>query len=98
MDSGFMKVKVTGNSMWPTLVDGEIAKFGKEEELDYFTGQIILAKHPLKSELLMIKRIHSINEEGIFLVGDNPDPTASEDSHNFGRISENEIIGKYVNN
>lgn len=98
MDSGFMKVKVTGSSMWPTLVDGEIAKFEKEGNIDYLEGQIILAKHPLKSELLMIKRIHSINEEGIFLVGDNPDPTASEDSHNFGRISENEIIGKYVNN
>ena len=38
-----MKVKVTGNSMWPTLVDGEIAKFEKEANIDYLEGQIILA-------------------------------------------------------
>ena len=98
MDSCIVKVKVTGNSMWPTLVDGDIAKFGKEGNIDYFEGQIILAKHPLKSKLLMLKRILSINEEGSFLIGDNPDPTASEDSHNFGRISESDIIGTYVNN
>ncbi|DAC57729.1 MAG TPA: signal peptidase I, partial [Candidatus Poseidoniales archaeon] len=27
------------------------------------------------------------NDGRLFLTGDNPDPTASEDSHNFGPVS-----------
>ncbi len=88
-----MKVKVNGDSMWPTLVDGDIANFESADEYVLDEGQIVIAKHPFKSELILIKRILSINENGIFLVGDNPDPTASEDSHNFGRISSEDIVG-----
>ena len=32
----------------------------------------------------------------VFLIGDNPDPTASEDSHNFGRIHLDAILGVCV--
>ena len=28
----------------------------------------------------------------LFLVGDNPDPTASEDSHNFGEVDVSSVI------
>ncbi len=93
MDSRIMKVQVNGDSMWPTLVDGDIAKFESVEDTAFRIGQIVLAKHPFKTDLILIKRISSINENGVFLVGDNPDPTASEDSHNFGRISVEDIIG-----
>ena len=37
--------------------------------------------------------IQSIDDGLVFLVGDNPDPTASEDSHNFGPVNTNLVIG-----
>lgn len=90
MDS--ISVKVTGNSMWPTLSEGDIIDFIVDNE-NYQEGQIVLAKHPLIRDLLIIKRIFSISEKGVFLQGDNPDPTATDDSHNFGHISKENIIG-----
>jgi hypothetical protein len=42
----------------------------------------------------MIKRIGKINsDDELWVVGDNPDPTSSEDSHNFGFISKNHVLG-----
>ena len=40
-----------------------------------------------------IKRLKRIEQEGLFVEGDNPDPTASTDSHNYGLIDERSIIG-----
>ena len=91
MDSRFLNVVVKGASMWPTLVDGSTVRFDKVEDKVLEVGQIVLAKHPLQSNLIIIKRIQSINENKVFLVGDNPDPTASDDSHNFGMILISEI-------
>jgi hypothetical protein len=37
---------------------------------------------------MMVKRISALHANGrLFLTGDNPDPLASEDSHNFGPVS-----------
>jgi hypothetical protein len=42
----------------------------------------------------MIKRIQKINSDGeLWVVGDNPDPTSSDDSHNFGFITKNNVLG-----
>jgi|TARA_B110000495_G_C22953394_1_gene558390 hypothetical protein len=78
--------------MWPTLSDGFIARFEKIIVEDIKVGQIILTKHPLQSNLMIIKRVESISEGCAFLVGDNPDPSASDDSHNFGQVNISEII------
>jgi nickel-type superoxide dismutase maturation protease len=85
MDSRLLNVIVKGDSMWPTLVDGSTVRFEKIEDKPLEVGQIVLAKHPLHSNLLIIKRIQSINENKIFLVGDNPD------SHNFGSIEFSQV-------
>lgn len=38
-------------------------------------GDIIIARHPAKLDLQIIKRIQGMNEEGLLhLRGDNPDP------------------------
>jgi nickel-type superoxide dismutase maturation protease len=92
MDSRFLNVVVKGDSMWPTLSDGFIARFEKIIVEDIKVGQIILTKHPLQSNLMIIKRVESISEGCAFLVGDNPDPSASDDSHNFGQVNISEII------
>ena len=44
-----------------------------------------MAQHPLKPNVVVVKRVLRVESNGdLFLVGDNPDPLASEDSHNFG--------------
>lgn len=78
--------------MWPTLVDGSTVMFKKVEDASPEIGQIVLAKHPLKKDTIIIKRIQSMDKNRVFLIGDNPDPTASEDSHNFGMIDVSNIL------
>jgi type IV secretory pathway protease TraF len=49
--------------------------------------------------LLIIKRIFELQGEGEFsLTGDNPDPTSSDDSHNFGPVPKSAILGKIIIN
>ncbi len=76
--------------MWPTLRDGESveAETGKIPDV----GDIVVAKHPWKN-LHIVKRVKKILPSGYFLEGDNPDPTGSEDSHNFGPVPVSLIIG-----
>lgn len=78
--------------MWPTLRDGdEFTIVERPPEID----DIVVFRHPLKNEIC-IKRVKSIEGERLFVEGDNPDPTASEDSHNFGTIRASEVIGVRV--
>mgnify|MGYP001193402194 FL=1 len=92
MDSRFIDVKVNGNSMWPTLREGDIVRFEIIDSNLIEPNLIVLFKHPFKKDFNLIKRISTVEDGEVFLVGDNPDPNASEDSHNFGRINVKDII------
>ena len=96
MDSRFVDVKVNGDSMWPTLRDGDIVRFEKIDLKLIEPNQIVLFKHPFKKDFNLIKRISTIEGGEVFLVGDNPDPNASEDSHNFGLIDIEDIIAVLI--
>lgn len=86
------KVVIHGDSMLPTLKPGDIIKFSVVESLE--VGDIILVFHPLRKNMKIVKRIKSIDGDRFFLEGDNPDPLSSDDSHNFGTVSFDSIIGK----
>ena len=96
MDSRFLNVVVNGDSMWPTLKQGSAAKFERIDPNLVAVGQIVLLDHPFRPNLRIIKRVQSIEEVRLFLVGDNPDPTASEDSHNFGEVYVSSVIAVLV--
>ena len=98
MDSRFIDVRVNGDSMWPTLEDGNIARFEKILSDNLHKGQIVLVEHPLRNDFYLIKRISSVHGEKIFLVGDNPDPNASEDSHNFGFVKSRKVLAVLIGN
>ncbi|MDA7603716.1 MAG: S26 family signal peptidase [Candidatus Thalassarchaeaceae archaeon] len=87
---------MNGNSMWPTLRDGDIARFEKIDSKLIEPNLIVLFKHPFKKDFNLIKRISTIEGGEVFLVGDNPDPNASEDSHNFGLIDIEDIIAVLI--
>ena len=82
-----------GNSMNPTLKNGEVVLVDREAEIAI--GDIVVAKHPIEQISEIIKRVGRINERGhYFLVGDNLDD--SNDSRNFGAVTREYIKGKVV--
>ena len=85
--SGTLDVRIQGDSMWPTFRDGDVLMFTQQDLASFAAGDVVLVSHPLKPEVRMVKRVLRVEANGdLFLVGDNPDPLASEDSHNFGPV------------
>ena len=84
---------VEGDSMSPTLKNGDAVLIAPKANIQM--GDIVLAKHPFKQSVKMLKRIGEVDENGNYLlVGDNP--SESTDSRSFGAISQKEILGKVV--
>lgn len=91
-------VIIRGDSMWPTFCDGDKLTASEVINKVLAVGDVIVSKHPLKSKVIIVKRIKQILEDGnLFVQGDNPDPLASEDSHNFGPVNVKLVIG-IINN
>ena len=98
--SNFIRpVIVNGNSMWPTITDGQqvMCEIGYYETSTPCIGDIVLCIHPLKPSVRVIKRIKEVNSDGrVFLEGDNPDPIGSTDSHAFGLVAKEQIMGRIL--
>ena len=92
-----VEVLLAGDSMWPTFLNGDRLMFDLDvDPASVMPGDVVLVSHPLKSDVTMVKRVRSINEHGrFFVVGDHPDPTSSEDSHNFGYVATKAIVGRW---
>ncbi len=84
-----ISIRVIGDSMWPTLRADQIVEGIRAH--DAVIGDIIVFNHP-RTNRILIKRIIREDESGFFVVGDNPDPTESQDSNNFGTIQKSAII------
>ena len=83
--------------MWPTLCDGDVVPMHRATDpLLIWPGDIVMAQHPLKPNVMVVKRVFIAESNGdLFLVGDNPDPLASEDSHNFGPVSKSMVQAQW---
>lgn len=82
-----------GNSMHPTLKNGEVVLVEKAAKIE--VGDIVVARHPLEQTSEVLKRVERINEHGhYFLVGDNLED--SNDSRHFGAVTREYIKGKVV--
>ena len=88
-----VRVRISGDSMWPTFPHGTEFTLTPLELNQPLVDDVVLTTHPFHPELQIVKRVQSIEKEMIFLVGDNPDPTASDDSHNFGEVHRDDILG-----
>ena len=80
---------LSGKSMLPTLKP-ETYVFVCEQTNPQ-EGDIIVAYHPHKPQLLLIKRLESISAKGLWIIGDNPQ--YSTDSRSFGWVPEELFIG-----
>lgn len=79
--------------MQPTLNNNDVVLIEPTDNIA--VGDIVLAQHPYKQSVRMLKRVDNIDENGRFsLVGDNPQE--STDSRTFGTVSIEYIYGKAV--
>ena len=90
--SGLREIfRVEGDSMLPVLKNGDLILINPCAE--FRIGDIVLARHPFKQSVKIVKRIAEILPgERYFLLGDNP--PESSDSRQFGAIPAKDILGK----
>ena len=92
MDSRIVSIAIKGDSMWPTYNDGDMLECAAYDNQPIDIGNIVVFPHPFKSKIVCVKRVKKLHDGMVFVEGDNPDPLASEDSHNFGLIKIDSII------
>lgn len=101
-------LKVTGNSMHPTLESGafvlvmgfavSVKRLGVQWRQSFKVGDIVAVHHQQYGDI--IKRICQIDYDdkrtitGLYLVGDNPSQSVSTEQ--MGRIDIEQVIGKVV--
>lgn len=83
------KAIVRGFSMVPTLGDHDQLLISYDAP--FKVGDVVVFTHQGRYD---IKRIESISDQGVFVVGDNE--IASMDSRSYGHINPELIIGKAI--
>jgi nickel-type superoxide dismutase maturation protease len=88
-----LRVKVAEVSMLPALRPGDWLLVRRTPRIR--AGQIVLARHPGRPDMLIVKRAARRLDGGWWLVSDNPDP-AAVDSRRFGAIPDALIEGRVL--
>lgn len=84
------RIRVAGDSMLPTLEAGQFVLVDRETMPD--VTELAVAAHPTEQDVLVIKRVGEIHEDGTFyLVSDNAD--AGTDSRTWGPIPAESVVG-----
>ena len=81
--------------MQPTLEPGDrvlVRRLGRKPAPSL--GSVVVTWHPQRSKLRLIKRLKSVEETGLWLLGDNP--AESTDSRQLGAVPANLMIGEVV--
>lgn len=81
--------RVTGHSMIPALVPGELVLVGYGAK--YVVDDIVLAQADNRID---IKRVERLDGDSVFLVGDNAE--VSIDSRQNGAVQKNKVVGKVL--
>ena len=81
--------------MQPSLEPGDrvlVRRLGQKAALSL--GSVVVTWHPQRSKLRLIKRLKSVEETGLWLLGDNPGE--STDSRQLGAVPTSLLIGEVV--
>ena len=78
--------------MQPTLNDGqEVLVQPCRAKPNLQPGQLVLVRHPMKTDITMVKRFSHIENQLIYIYGDNS--AASTDSRQFGGVKAELVLG-----
>ncbi|MFJ4923559.1 nickel-type superoxide dismutase maturation protease [Streptomyces sp. NPDC088725] len=82
--------EVTGPSMYPTLKQGDQVLVHHHAGVK--AGDVVMLKHPLQQDLLIVKRLAERREGGWWVLADNE--FAEGDSRLYGAVPEELVIGR----
>ncbi|MFI6346629.1 nickel-type superoxide dismutase maturation protease [Streptomyces sp. NPDC050560] len=85
----FGVAEVEGPSMVPTLYQGDrvLVRYGARVR----PGHVVVLRHPLQQNLLIVKRAVGLREGGWWVLADNPG--AGADSTVYGAVPEDLVLG-----
>lgn len=83
------RFQVQGDSMEPLLKEGD--QILTQQKESYSTGDLVVFRHPIQSNLILIKKIVKKANENYEVLGLNE--KKSSDSRHFGPLSKNHILG-----
>ncbi|WP_079127586.1 nickel-type superoxide dismutase maturation protease [Streptomyces sp. TP-A0874] len=82
--------EVVGPSMVPTLRPGDrlLVRYGAPVR----PGDVVVLRHPMQQDLLIVKRAVERRDGGWWVLGDNP--YAESDSREFGAVPEEMVLAR----
>ena len=96
----FMRVAVAERSMEPALRPGDWLvvwrglRPGRAPRIR--PGQLVIARHPVRADLLLVKRATAHRPGGWWLESDNSAATGVVDSRSFGPVPPGLIYGRVL--
>jgi nickel-type superoxide dismutase maturation protease len=88
-----LRVEVAEQSMLPALRPGDWLLARRTRRIR--PGQVVLAWHPSRPGILLVKRVARRVEGGWWLQSDNP-AVGAVDSGRFGPVPEEKIVGRVL--
>jgi nickel-type superoxide dismutase maturation protease len=92
-----LRVQVAERSMEPALRPGDWLLVRRTRRIR--PGQVVLARHPARPDLLIVKRAARRVDGGWWLESDNPDAAGATDSSRFGAVPvplvEGRLLARY---
>jgi nickel-type superoxide dismutase maturation protease len=90
----FRLVEVTGPSMVPTLLHGDwlLIQYVRRAAEEIREGDVVILRHPLQQDLLIVKRAAQRREGGWWVLGDNA--FVENDSREFGTVPDELVVAR----
>jgi nickel-type superoxide dismutase maturation protease len=89
-----LRVEVAEQSMLPALRPGDWLLALRTRRIR--PGQVMLAWHPARADLLLVKRAIRRVDGGWWLESDFPEAPGAADSNRFGPVPEDLIVGRVL--
>lgn len=88
------RYEIAESSMRPTLHDGDWA-LSTTRHRPLRPGDVVVLTHPDRPDMELVKRIASIGDEGVVVLGDDP-LAGSVDSVSFGPVSPESVSARVL--
>ena len=86
---GWTTIAIAGDSMVPAASPGDWWLVRRTTRIR--PGDLVAFRHPVRIDLLVVKRAVERRPDGWWMLGDNP--ARSDDSRHFGAVPDDRIVG-----